>query len=191
MRINGHIFTFKGAHWAPLLFLFAALGCANDEEAVSAMAKTYSGALIEQQEVRIVYSDSGQTKITVEAGILEDYSEDEENPRQVFQNGFRLSLLNALGQVTGTVKANKAVRRLSDQKWILTGDVSVIQGKERSLLTDAMEWDRSEKRFYSESNVVIIDNGEEVRGKGFTAEEDLSQYTIFAVSGHFEGGQPE
>ena len=95
------------------------------------MAKTYSGALIEQQEVRIVYSDSGQTKITVEAGILEDYSEDEENPRQVFQNGFRLSLLNALGQVTGTVKANKAVRRLSDQKWILTGDVSVIQGKER------------------------------------------------------------
>jgi hypothetical protein len=165
------------------LFLFAALGCANDEEAVSAMAKTYSGALIEQQEVRIVYSDSGQTKITVEAGILEDYSEDEENPRQVFQNGFRLSLLNALGQVTGTVKANKAVRRLSD--------VSVIQGKERSLLTDAMEWDRSEKRFYSESNVVIIDNGEEVRGKGFTAEEDLSQYTIFAVSGHFEGGQPE
>jgi hypothetical protein len=26
-----------------------------------------------------------------------------------------------------------------------------------------------------------------VQGKGFEAKEDLSQYTIFAVSGHFEG----
>jgi len=65
--------------------------------------------------------------------------------------------------------------------------VEVVQDGGNALYTDAMEWDRVNQVFRSESNVRIIDKGEEVQGKGFEAKEDLSQYTIFAVSGHFEG----
>ena len=76
---------------------------------------------------------------------------------------------------------------MSDQVWVLTGEVEVIQEGGNALYTDAMEWDRIHQVFTSDSEVRIIDKGEEVRGKGFEAKEDLSQYTIFAVSGHFEG----
>jgi lipopolysaccharide assembly outer membrane protein LptD (OstA) len=76
---------------------------------------------------------------------------------------------------------------MKDQVWVLTGNVEVIQEGGDALYTDGMEWDRMKQEFRSESEVRIIDKGEEVRGKGFTAKEDLSQYTIFAVSGHFEG----
>ena len=167
--------------------LWATLACSNDEQAVSALRQQFTGAMVEQHHVRLVYSDSGMAKIRVTAGIWEDYSSDEEQPRQVFRQGFKVEILDALGRVTGHLTAQKAVRRMSDQVWVLTGDVEVVQDGGNALYTDAMEWDRVNQVFRSESNVRIIDKGEEVQGKGFEAKEDLSQYTIFAVSGHFEG----
>ena len=110
-------------------------------------------------------------------------------PRQVFRQGFRVSILDARGLETGYLKADKAVRRMSDQVWVLTGDVQVLQDGGNALYTSAMEWDRLKQEFRSESEVRILDKGEEVQGKGFVAREDLSQYTIFAVSGHFEGDE--
>ncbi|MDG1252691.1 MAG: LPS export ABC transporter periplasmic protein LptC [Schleiferiaceae bacterium] len=178
---------FKGAFVAPLLFLY--LACSNDEVAVSQLAQSFHGAMIEQENVRITYSDSGLSKIRVVAGVLEDFSEEEELPRQVFRKGFRVSILASDGQESGFVKAEKALRRLKDQVWVLSGNVEVQQEGGNSLYTDAMEWDRMNQEFRSESKVRIIDKGEEVQGKGFTAKEDLSQYTIFAVSGHFEGDE--
>ena len=178
---------FKGAFVAPLLLLY--LACSNDEVAVSQLAQSFHGAMIEQENVRITYSDSGLSKIRVVAGVLEDFSEEEELPRQVFRKGFRVSILASDGQESGFVKAEKALRRLKDQVWVLSGNVEVQQEGGNSLYTDAMEWDRMNQEFRSESKVRIIDKGEEVQGKGFTAKEDLSQYTIFAVSGHFEGDE--
>ena len=163
------------------------MGCSNDEQAVSALRQQFTGAMIEQHNVQIVYSDSGMAKIRVTTGVWEDYSGDDEQPRQVFRQGFRVEILDQQGRVTGHLKAQKAVRRMSDQVWLLTGDVEVVQDGGNALYTDAMEWDRVNQVFRSESNVRIIDKGEEVQGKGFEAKEDLSQYTIFAVSGHFEG----
>ena len=163
------------------------MGCSNDEQAVSALRQQFTGAMIEQHNVQIVYSDSGMAKIRVTTGVWEDYSSDDEQPRQVFRQGFRVEILDPQGRVTGHLKAQKAVRRMSDQVWVLTGDVEVVQDGGNALYTDAMEWDRVNLVFRSESKVRIIDKGEEVQGKGFEAKEDLSQYTIFAVSGHFEG----
>ena len=163
------------------------MGCSNDEQAVSALRQQFTGAMIEQHNVQIVYSDSGMAKIRVTTGVWEDYSSDDEQPRQVFRQGFRVEILDQQGRVTGHLKAQKAVRRMSDQVWVLTGEVEVVQGGGNALYSDAMEWDRVNQVFRSESKVRIIDKGEEVQGKGFEAKEDLSQYTIFAVSGHFEG----
>ncbi|NDD50216.1 MAG: LPS export ABC transporter periplasmic protein LptC [Flavobacteriia bacterium] len=179
----------RGARWAPFVFfgLWALMGCSNDEQAVSALRQQFTGAMIEQHNVQIVYSDSGMAKIRVTTGVWEDYSSDDEQPRQVFRQGFRVEILDQQGRVTGHLKAQKAVRRMSDQVWVLTGDVEVVQEGGNALYTDAMEWDRVNQVFRSESKVRIIDKGEEVQGKGFEAKEDLSQYTIFAVSGHFEG----
>lgn len=163
------------------------MGCSNDEHAVSALRQQFTGAMVEQHNVHILYSDSGMAKIRVTTGIWEDYSSEEEQPRQVFRQGFQVEILDARGRVTGHLKAQKAVRRMSDQVWVLTGDVEVVQDGGNALYTDAMEWDRVNQVFRSESSVRILDKGEEVQGKGFEAKEDLSQYTIFAVSGHFEG----
>jgi hypothetical protein len=46
-------------------------------------------------------------------------------------------------------------------------------------------WDRDKKIFYTDSRVKIIQDGEEIVGMGLSSEEDLSEYTIFEVKGHF------
>ncbi len=177
--------TYKGAFWAPLLL--ATMACSNDEVAVGQLTQTFQGAMMVQEQIQITYSDSGLAKIRVIAGLLEDYSAEEEEPRQVFRQGFRVSILDTRGAETGFLKAEKAVRRMDDQVWVLTGDVQVVQNEGNALYTSTMEWDRIKHEFRSDSDVRILDKGEEVQGKGFVAREDLSQYTIFAVSGHFEG----
>ena len=53
----------------------------------------------------------------------------------------------------------------------------------RALMTDSLTWHRDAARITSQSALRLIDGDEEIRGIGLEAREDLSQYTIFAVSG--------
>lgn len=177
----------KGAIWAPFIFTFILVSCSNDKDAVFALTKSYDGAPMEQYGVTINYSDSGISRIIVQAGVWEDYSSLKENPRQIFSQGFDVQVLDNSGTVTGNLKAERASRQIENQLWTLTGSVEVHQLNGNALFTESMEWDRVQKVFRSESEVRIVDQGEEIRGKGFEAKEDLSQYTIFAVSGHFQG----
>lgn len=177
----------KGAIWAPFVFTFILVSCSNDKDAVFALTKSYDGAPMEQYGVTINYSDSGISRIIVQAGVWEDYSSLKENPRQIFSQGFDVQVLDNSGTVTGNLKAERASRQIENQLWTLMGSVEVHQLNGNALFTESMEWDRVQKVFRSESEVRIVDKGEEIRGKGFEAKEDLSQYTIFAVSGHFQG----
>ena len=66
------------------------------------------------------------------------------------------------------------------------GNVEVIHKGGNQLYTDKLYWDRKAKQFHTDSQVRIIDKEEEIIGLGLKAEDDLSEYTIFEVKGHFE-----
>jgi len=160
-----------------------ATSCANDARAVQALSQGWSGPMVEQHGMTLTYTDSGRVILRVQAGHLADYSQLEEEPYQRFDSTVLVTIYDFRGNQHGRLIANQMTHYTSTDLWFLEGDVQMHQPGGRSLYTESMTWDRDSATIYGHEALRIIDEGEEIRGKGFRAEEDLSRYTIFAVSG--------
>lgn len=141
--------------------------------------------MIEQEGAKISYSDSGIVKLVIQAGQLKDYSDLKDFPRQEFSKNFRVQILNENGEKSGFLEAVNALNDIKKELWTLTGDIVVSKKGGNTLFTEKLFWDRNKKIFYTDSRVKIIQDGEEIVGIGLRSEEDLSEYTIFEVKGHF------
>lgn len=157
--------------------------CANDAQAVQALSQGWSGPMVEQHGMTLTYTDSGRVVLRVQAGHLADFSQLEEGPYQRFDSSVFVTLYDFNGKRHGRLLAQRMTHWLDTDLWFLEGDVQMHQPGGRSLYTESMTWDRDSASIYGQEALRIIDEGEEIRGKGFRAEEDLSRYTIFAVSG--------
>ena len=169
-----------------LSFIIILSGCSNEILNLESIQILENQSLIEQYNTRIKYSDSGLVKIVVVSGHMKDFTEDKETSRQEFSDGFRVGIINKDGSESGHVKSINAIRDLKTQIWTLMGNVEVIHEGGNRLYTDKLYWDRKAKQFHTDSQVRIIDKEEEIIGLGLKAEDDLSEYTIFDVKGHFE-----
>tara|TARA_B110000858_G_scaffold3535_1_gene4176 strand:+ start:54819 stop:55436 length:618 start_codon:yes stop_codon:yes gene_type:complete len=184
-KINDFKTLFKCRFFSFFIILFL-LGCSNDLVILEVIKISDNQPLIEQFDAQIKYSDSGLVKIIVLSGHMKDHTDEKENARQEFSEGFRVGIMNKNGSESGHIKSINALRDLNSQTWTLTGSVEVIQEKGNRLYTDKLYWDRKAKQFHTDSQVRIIDKEEEIIGLGLLAEDDLSEYTIFQVKGHFE-----
>ncbi|MDA8650294.1 LPS export ABC transporter periplasmic protein LptC [Schleiferiaceae bacterium] len=169
-----------------LSFIIILSGCSNEILNLESIQILENQSLIEQYNTRIKYSDSGLVKIVVVSGHMKDFTEEKETSRQEFSDGFRVGIINKDGLESGHVKSINAIRDLKTQIWTLMGNVEVIHEGGNRLYTDKLYWDRKAKQFHTDSQVRIIDKEEEIIGLGLKAEDDLSEYTIFDVKGHFE-----
>lgn len=186
-KINRFEKRFKyRSHLFCLILALTLSSCSNDLVFLESIEISDNQPLIEQYNAQIKYSDSGLLKIIVISGHMKDFTEEKENSRQEFYEGFRVGIMNKNGSESGHIKSINALRDLKTQIWTLTGNVEVIQEGGNRLYTDKLYWDRKEKQFHTDSQVRIIDKEEEIIGLGFQAEDDLSEYTIFEVKGHFE-----
>lgn len=155
--------------------------CSNDRLAVQALNQSMDEPTMEQFDAVISYSDSGVVTMRLAAGHLT--KEEGAQGGQLFDQGVKVTLLNADGSIRGGIVAD-AIRQIGESEtWVLSGDVHMTHHSGRALLTDSLTWHRDAARITSRSALRLIDGDEEIRGIGLEAREDLSQYTIFAVSG--------
>ena len=167
------------------LIWFIFNGCSNEVAFKTKNIERNSLPIIEQEGAKISYSDSGIVKLVINAGQLKDYSDLKEFPRQEFSKNLRVQILTENGEKSGFLEAVNALNDIKKELWTLTGDVIVSKKGGNTLHTEKLFWDRDKKIFYTDSRVKIIQDGEEIVGIGLRSEEDLSEYTIFEVKGHF------
>jgi len=184
-------YSSRGVLWTPLVFFIGILwqSCSNNEEEVNALNAGKSNALIEQFEVNLVYSDSGQAKIRLKAGRWEDFTDQRDAPFQRFSEGIDVEILDQEGNLSGLMRAQKAIQFAQTDTWEITGHVEIVQEDGQALYTNGLLWRRKEHTFLSLSDttyVRIVDHGSEIFGRGFKAEEDISSYTIYSVSGELD-----
>lgn len=164
------------------LFAMWLLGaCSNDRSAVQALNQSLDAPTMEQFDAVISYSDSGVVTMRLEAGHLT--KEEGEQGGQLFDQGVKVTLLNNDGSIRGGILAS-TIRQIGESEtWVLSGDVHMTHHSGRALMTDSLTWHRDAARITSQTALRLIDGDEEIRGIGLESREDLSQYTIFAVSG--------
>lgn len=177
----------RGAHWAPLMIsAILWVNCANNPDEVEALYEATEGATVTLTNVRLFYSELGQTRLKVEARKWEDFSDDDKNPRYVFSQGIEATLMDSSQRTLTTMLADMAIYKQVDQEWMVSGNIEIREPLGRTIRTQEILWDRKEKRLKGDGPVRILDQGNEIIGNhGFEANEDLSEITYFSAEGNF------
>ncbi len=166
-----------------ILFIMAGLtwGCDDDSQTADDF-KEYDGPVMEATNIEILYSDSAQVRIKLEAQRQLQYL----NGDQDFPEGIYIEFFDELGAKTTSIRANQGYYNKEEDKYTATGEVVVknLESGEK-LETEILHWERNKHSINTDRYVEIESEGEILMGEGLEAEEDFSSYEILKPTGIF------
>jgi LPS export ABC transporter protein LptC len=163
-----------------LLILLMFLGsCVNDLEEVKALTKKYDVSKDVGEQVRIVYSDSGNVKLIIEAKTLEKFN-DYSDPKDIFPNGIIITFLDQTKQPNSWLKADYAVRKYKEKKMTVKGNVVFYNKQNDKLQSAELIWDEQNKKIYTEKFIKVSRPavGDTIYGVGFETDQNFNRIEI-------------
>jgi LPS export ABC transporter protein LptC len=156
-------------------------GCDDDSQTADDF-KEYDGPVMEATNIEILYSDSAQVRIKLEAQRQLQYL----NGDQDFPEGIYIEFFDELGAKTTSIRANQGYYNKEEDKYTATGEVVVknLESGEK-LETEILHWERNKHSINTDRYVEIESEGEILMGEGLEAEEDFSSYEILKPTGIF------
>jgi len=154
----------------------------DDDSQTADDFKEYEGPIMEATNIEILYSDSAQVRIKLEAQRQLQYL----NGDQDFPEGIYIEFFDELGVKTTSIKANQGYFSKEENKYTATGEVVVrnLESGEK-LETEILHWERNKKSINTDRYVEIESEGEILMGEGLEAKEDFSSYEILKPTGIF------
>lgn len=170
---------------ATLLWLLAgtlAVGCKKSAPEANKPV-TYKGPLLETTNVLTLYSDSAKLQIKYTAPLEQQF----ENGDKLYPKGIQVEFYGEGGtKVRNTLKGNYGRYDKVKNLYFIRGDVKVSNTeKQQSMTTNQMYFDQVKQLIYTEDSVRIQTPTEILTGKGLTANQDFSRYTILKPAGIF------
>lgn len=153
----------------------------------------YEGPLVEADNVRTLYSDSGLVRVMVQAPKQYQY----ESGDQEFPEGIYIEFYEPDGAVSSTLTANRGFFFNEESRYTGIGEVKVVSLKDNNrLLTDTLHYGTKEpfdRQIYTKDRVTIVEGQDTLRGNGLESARDFSSYTILNPEGStiFEEEQEE
>lgn len=172
--------------------LFLAMGvvvasCRNDAHDVQRVRALPQGPSTVQYGISVVYADTSDVQWKLQSDLWEEERTANNPVREVFSGNVRATQW-AGKRATGTkMSADRIIRDVKERIWELQGNVLIQTSERKTLRTQTLFWNREEGRVYGESWVEIREEGQTLSGTGFEAQDDLSTYSIFEVSGSADG----
>lgn len=169
----------------PCLLLFAAMGlsaCENDPEQVAAIVEDEPARPVETaREVRVIYSDSANVKVILDAGLLERFAGDE--PRLEMSDGVHVQFLDNRGNVTSELRSRRAVSHEKTDLMEARDDVVVVNERNERLNTEHLIWNKENETITTEEFVKITTEDEIIFGHGLESNQDFTKYRIKNIKG--------
>jgi LPS export ABC transporter protein LptC len=140
-----------------IMFSFIAVlftACVNDINDVNALNMKYDVKKDVGKDVKIIYSDSGNVKLIIEAPVLHRYN-DYTTPKDVFPNGIMITFMDDNKQPMSWLKADFAERSIRDKTMIAKGNVKFYNVNNDALRTTELKWDETAKIITTEKAVKI------------------------------------
>jgi lipopolysaccharide assembly outer membrane protein LptD (OstA) len=157
--------------------------CRNDAHDVQRVRAQPQGPATIQYGISVVYADTSEVQWKLQSDRWEEERTANNPTRELFSGNVRAS--QWVGKrATGTeMIADRIIRDVKERVWELQGNVVIRTGDRKTLRTQSLFWNREEGRVYGDSWVEIREEGQTLSGTGFEAQDDLSTYSIFEVSG--------
>jgi LPS export ABC transporter protein LptC len=157
---------------------FLESGC--EEEKSDTVIRHYAGPMVRSENLNTVYSDSGKTKMRLEAPVQVEFSDG----NQEYEKGLTVTFYKMDTIRQSYLKADFVHFNKQQDLYTAIGHV-VLEDliKHEKLNTEKLHWSRSEGRVFNNEFVEITTPTQILKGKGLTAKQDFSSYTILEPEG--------
>ena len=171
----------KGLGAAGLLALLA--GCQDEQEAPK--LPEYKGPLLQTEHVITMISDSARPHIRLTGPLKQQF----ESGDVLYPKGALVTFYDKTGKlIVNTIQAKWARYESNRQLYVLRGDVRVANvPKQQKLNTEELFYDRGKQQIYTDRKMPVrVETPTQVLlGRGLTANQDFSLYSLLKVTGTF------
>ena len=161
-----------------LSFLYTS--CVNDMKEVDELMEDVDAIYMDTaRQVRILYSDSAQVQVEIEAPTLVRHLS-KEDPRDEFPDGVYVKFYNENKKVSSWLKADYAVKLENQDIIIARYNVQLYNANQEKLESPELIWNEKEEIMYTDKIVRITKpmSGDTTYGSGFETNQDFSRFEI-------------
>ena len=168
-----------------LIVLLPLVSCENDPAEIEAFFDKIDTSIEKAIDVEILYSDSAQVKVRIEAPTMLQHL-DKREPYQEFIDGVYVEFFNQDKTVSSTLTAKYAIR-YDSKKQVIVRDSVVWKSLQREKLeSEELIWDEKTQKVFTKKFVRITRPDEIIYGYGFEANQDFSYSKINAIEGRLK-----
>lgn len=143
---------------------------------------TPDGPFQTSYDSKISYSEMGLNKMEIIAKQLDQYIVDEKLEMEMPQ-GIEIVFYDSLQNVQSRLTAQKGKFYSKNSKLMVQDSVVFLSENGESLITEELIWWQDSGIVSTEKHVKVIREDGIIYGKGLTAKEDFSNYTIRKITG--------
>ena len=165
------------------LFVCVFVACQNPENAKPTVVAFEQEELPDQIcfDLTIAFVDSSTTKAIVQARRARVFND---SNLTFLDSGVFVQFFDENGVKTGTLTAEKVKIDDITKDMFATGKVVAISNNSNTKLeTEELDWINNTRKIYSNVFVRITTTTEIIRGYGLESDDQLSNYSIFKVTG--------
>lgn len=176
------MFKFSPYIWfVGLVISFLLLSCDPNQRDVTKI-KPYEGPSLKTFNLKMIYSDSGEVVIRMEAPLRLEY----ENGDEFYPKGIQVDFYKRKSKGFTRLTADQARNIKAENIYVATGNVIVKNNEtQQQLNTEELNWKPGSQQIYTEERVVITTPTEILKGQGLPARQDFSTYKIKKPTGKF------
>ena len=162
------------------IFIFSLLLFSCEETKKQHSIKFYAGPLLVSENLNTTYTDSAKVKMRLQAAVQTEFA----NGNQEYEKGLEVTFFEKDTIRKSYLKADVVFYNKQQDLYTAIGNV-VLEDlqKHEKLNTEKLHWSRFEGRVYNNEFVKITTPTQVLKGKGLTAKQDFSTYTILEPEG--------
>ena len=161
------------------MFLFFSItGCRENKELVDIVFDKELSYTMRDTEARTFVSDSGITRLKIEAKEWLIFNEATE-PYWFFPEKFNAERFDTLLRVEASFNADTAYNYTGKKLWKFIGNVKAVNMEGHVFETSLLFWDENEGKIYSDQFIRITKGDFVNTGTGFESNQVLTEYRIF------------
>lgn len=154
----------------------------NNIEKINQITAEIDAPDIAVTNTEIIFSKNGRVEVRLVSNQINRYL-DEEEPYTEFPEGLYVEFYDSTNKITSYIKANYCIYDEKEELWTAENDVVSVSEEGDTLNTDFLIWDQKKEKVYSDQYVRITNEDGIIHGKGFEANQDLSDWVIKNSSG--------
>jgi LPS export ABC transporter protein LptC len=130
----------------------------------------------------IIITKNALIEVKVISPQINRYTNREE-PYTEFPKGLYVEFYDSTQKVSSFIQANYCIYDETDELWTAENDVVSVSEQGDTLNTEYLVWDQKKQKIYSDRYVRMTNADGIIHGKGFEANQDLTNWIIKQPSG--------